>query len=58
MGDVMADQWKRDLIAAVAAGLSIQIVLFGLAEHFLAHLSPNPTNIPKPFPWLADFKNH
>ena len=50
----MAHQWKRDLIVAVAAGSSIEIVLFGLVEHFLSHLSPNPTIIPKPFPWLAD----
>ena len=53
MDNVMAE-WKRDLIVAVAAGSSIEIVLFGLVEHFLAHLSPNPTIIPKPFPWLAD----
>ena len=54
----MAHQWKRDLIVAVAAGSSIEIVLFGLAKHFVAHLSPNPTNIPKPFyfPWLANFQ--
>src|SRR6185369_2534873 len=54
MNNVMAHQWKRDFIVAVAAGASIQIVLFGLVEHFLAHLNPNPTIIPKPFPWLAD----
>jgi len=50
----MADQWKRDLVFVVAVGSSIETVLFALVEHFLAHLSPNPTIIPKPFPWLAD----
>jgi hypothetical protein len=56
MDNVMTHPWKRDFIVAVAVGASIEILLLRLFELFQPYWNPNPTNIPKPFPWLANFQ--
>jgi hypothetical protein len=52
----MAHQWKRDFMFAVAVGASIEILLLRLFELLRHYWNPNPTSIPKPFPWIANFQ--